>query len=162
MSRNPGAVLRKTALGLDELDSRRRGLDPRARQLLILIDGRRNLDELARMLPQDQLDARLAMLEAGGFVEAAADPDPTDGAPENDEFPRHRQRVARALLDACGSSGDEFAIRIGRCTAAAELRELLPAALELAEAIGGRAASREFARRVRAVAPDFDASAARL
>lgn len=162
MDRSPDAVFRKTALGLDELESRRHGLDPRARQLLILIDGRRNRDELARMLPQDQLDAYLTLLDAGGFVEAMVPAtSPPDSSLADDEFPRERQRMVRALLDVTGPSGNEFAIRIERCQTGTELRELLPAAIELVEAIRGRIASRQFAERLRAT-PDFDANPARL
>lgn len=163
MSRAPGTVFRKTDLGVDELKSRAHGLDPRARQLLILIDGRRSLEELARMCPPDHLDAYLRLLDAGGFIEVTKPSTSWEDTPvAGEDFARHRQRVVRALLDACGPSGDEFAVRIERCETVAELRALLPAAIELAEAISGRAASREFAERVSAFAHDSDANAARL
>ncbi len=149
MSTEPDAVFRKTALGQDELKSRRHGLNPRARQLLILADGRRRVDELARLLPRPELETYLSLLEGGGFVELVA-PGATiaEAPPDADAFAHVRQRIVRALLDAVGPSGDEFAIRLERCASPEELNELLPAAMSVVEAIRGRAASRDFAARI--------------
>ena len=145
----PDAVFRKTALGHDELKSRRHGLNPRARQLLILADGRRRIDELARLLPPPELETYLRLLEGGGFIELVA-PGATidETSPDADAFAHVRQRIVRTLLDTVGPSGDEFAIRLERCASLGELTELLPAAMSIVEAIRGRAASRDFAARI--------------
>ncbi len=159
MSRDPDTVFRKTELGLDELRSRRHGLNPRARQLLILVDGRRSVDELGRLLPPDELDAYLTLLDEGGFVTALRPVLPAEDAPLDAEaFARVRQQVVRALLDAAGPSGDEFAIRVERCATLDEMHDLLPAAVQLVEAIRGRAASRGFAARVGLRTHDLDAA----
>lgn len=157
MSRDPVTVFRKTELGLDELKSRRHGLNPRARQLLILVDGRRSVEELGRLLPLELLDPYLTLLDEGGFVEALSPVLPAAGAPlDPEEFPRVRQQLARALLDAAGPSGSEFAIRVERCASLDEMHDLLPAAVQLVEAIRGRAASRSFAARVGLRGHDLD------
>ncbi|MCL4743956.1 MAG: hypothetical protein KJZ83_00935 [Burkholderiaceae bacterium] len=149
MTPAPDAVYRKTALGQDELKSRRHGLNPRTRQLLILADGRRRVEELTRLLPGPELQANLSLLDEGGFIELVVPGATTDEAPIDPQaFARVRQRIVRALLDSVGPSGDEFAIRIERCSSTAELNELLPAAMSIVEAIRGRAASREFAARI--------------
>jgi len=149
----PPAILRKTDKAYQELRQRLFGLSPRARQLLILIDGRRRREDLARMLPEPELSTTLALLQGQGFVEPVADAagdwigaaTPGD-APE--ALQARRARVARALVEALGPSGDDFAMRVERCTAADELLQLLPAAASVVEAAAGREASERFIERI--------------
>jgi hypothetical protein len=75
----PDAVYAKTPMGSDEVATRRHGLGMRVRQLLILVDGRRSVADLAKLVPEKDLAAHLALLEQQGFV-ARADAPPA-GAP---------------------------------------------------------------------------------
>lgn len=75
------SVFQKTGRGIDELRTRSHGLAPRLRQLLILVDGRRDVDELARMLPGPGFAEHLEQLESGGFVERLAHPPDVAAAP---------------------------------------------------------------------------------
>ncbi len=158
-------VFRKTGKGADELRTRRHGLGPRLRQLLILLDGRRNIAELSRMLPGPDLGEQLAQLEQGGFVArpfdagvpqagaaapAATAPVAAPAAGAGDLQPL-RARVTRALLDTIGPNGDDLAIRIERARTTDELRALLPAVLSVVEACRGRAGIDDFLRRCGAV-----------
>lgn len=59
----------KTRKGLEEIDTRSAGLHPRARRLLILIDGRRSTDELVALLNDARFEETLAVLQEGGFIE---------------------------------------------------------------------------------------------
>lgn len=59
----------KTRKGLEEIDARGAGLHPRARRLLILIDGRRSADELAALVNDARFDETLVALQDGGFIE---------------------------------------------------------------------------------------------
>ena len=61
-------IYRKTALGADEIQTRARRLAPRLRSALILVDGRRSDEELARMVPQAA--EALAQLAAEGYIDA--------------------------------------------------------------------------------------------
>jgi hypothetical protein len=160
-------VFQKTGKGADELRTRRHGLSPRLRQLLILVDGKRDFAELSRMLPGGELAEHLAQLERGGFVSRPFDlhePDADAGfvaAPESAAAPAPppvredlralRARVTRALLDTIGPNGDDFAIRIERARSVDELRALLPAVLSVVEACGGRAGVDDFLRRCGAI-----------
>ncbi|MCD6732376.1 MAG: hypothetical protein LT103_02100 [Burkholderiaceae bacterium] len=158
-------VFQKTGKGADELRTRRHGLGPRLRQLLILVDGRRDIAELSRMLPGPELGEQLAQLEQGGFVArpfdagspqaggiapAASGPAaaPAAGA---EELRALRTRVTRALLDTIGPNGDDLAIRIERAHTIDELRALLPAVLSVVEACRGRAGVDDFLQRCGAV-----------
>lgn len=171
METSTQVVYQKTGKGVDELKTRRHGLGPRLRQLLILVDGKRDFGELARMMPAGELAGQLAQLESGGFVavphdEAAPDPDevpahagslapaqaaPAQPAPAGEELRALRARVTRALLDTIGPNGDDFAIRLERARSVEELRALLPAVLSVVEACGGRAGVDGFLQRCGAI-----------
>ncbi|MFN9775180.1 MAG: hypothetical protein ACK54X_21465, partial [Burkholderiales bacterium] len=64
----PDAVYAKTPQGSDEVATRRHGLAMRVRQLLILVDGRCSVADLAKLVPERDLVAHLALLEDRGFV----------------------------------------------------------------------------------------------
>ena len=155
-------VLQKTRKGTEELRTRLHGLGPRLRQLLILIDGKRDVAELARMLPTPDLAEQLVQLESGGFVARPLDapPLPDDepaaravapAAAPAEDLGALRARVTRALLDTIGPNGDDFAMRIERARSVDELRALLPAVLSIVEACGGRTGVDSFLQRCGAI-----------
>lgn len=63
-------VFAKTRKGQEEIDQRGGALGPRARRLLILFDGKRDIDTLRAMMPDPRFDETLDLLVAGGFVAA--------------------------------------------------------------------------------------------
>lgn len=67
------SVFRKSAKGSEAIATRQHGLTPKLRSLLILIDGKRSVEELARMSAMfgDPMQL-LAELESGGFIETDA------------------------------------------------------------------------------------------
>lgn len=62
------AMFAKTPKGVDEVQKRLYGLGPRIRQLLIMIDGKRDVSALLAIFPPDLVPAMLAQLTDGGFV----------------------------------------------------------------------------------------------
>ena len=151
-------VLQKTRKGTEELRTRLHGLGPRLRQLLILIDGKRDTAELARLLPGPEFAQQLARLGHDGFVTRPADapigPDPArvvQPAPAVEDLRTLSARVTRALLDTMGPNGDDIAIRVERARSIDELRSLLPAVLSVIEACAGRAGVDGFLPRCGAV-----------
>jgi hypothetical protein len=62
-------VHRKTAKGLSEIETRAHRLPPRLRSALILVDGRRADDELAKLIP-GPAEEILTTLRDQGFIEA--------------------------------------------------------------------------------------------
>lgn len=171
METSTHVVYQKTGKGVDELKTRRHGLGPRLRQLLILVDGKREVAELARMMPAGELAEQLAQLESGGFValpHEGASPEPGEApahggspappqdapaqlAPAGEDLRVLRARVTRALLDTIGPNGDDFAIRLERARSVEELRALLPAVLSVVEACGGRVGVDGFLQRCGAI-----------
>ncbi|HRD85230.1 MAG TPA: hypothetical protein PLF63_08655, partial [Rubrivivax sp.] len=61
-------IYRKTAKGQTEVETRSHRLAPRFRSVLILVDGRRTDDELAKLMPHAG-EGTLEALEQGGFIE---------------------------------------------------------------------------------------------
>lgn len=84
-------IYRKTASGIDEIETRERRLSPRVRSALILVDGRRSLEELAGLV--QQCDEMLKTLLTAGLIEMVRAPArPGPGAPEDPPAEAARQR----------------------------------------------------------------------
>lgn len=67
-----GAVFTKTPKGLAEIANRSGGLSPRVRRVLIMIDGKKSVEDLRSMLQSDDLQHTLGMLEEDGYIEMTA------------------------------------------------------------------------------------------
>ncbi len=66
-------IYNKTAVGVDEISTRARGLPSRSRSILILVDGRSSRDDLLqRVRSLGYPDAILDELVSGGYVERKA------------------------------------------------------------------------------------------
>ena len=72
-----GVAFAKTPKGQAEITGKTGGLTPRQRRVLIMIDGKRTVDELRDMLQSDDLQHTLGMLEEDGYITIAS---VTDGA----------------------------------------------------------------------------------
>jgi len=60
-------IYRKSPQGLAEIDTRTRRLSPRVRSALVMVDGRRSVDELHQLIAQ--ADEALQELLAAGLIE---------------------------------------------------------------------------------------------
>jgi hypothetical protein len=151
------ATYLKTAKGTEEIAKRTVGLNPRVRQLLILIDGKRNAAELAKMLPDAAIELWLDQLITDGFIQSSEFKEPTK--PSNPNFAAYTsptdgsvklkaRHVARMLLETLGSNADDFALRIERCNSLDELRELVPQVLTVVESVAGEQAMANFVRKI--------------
>ena len=157
------SILRKTAKGVAEVDTREHRLVPRLRSMLIMVDGKRSDVELALLMPQHG-DQALASLLDQGFVEIVATVDvPAPGAPRavaaapraapaaQPGFDVVRRNVVRALNDALGPAAETLALRIERTQKLEDLRLLLPQAVQAVGNLRGRAAAEAFAARFSSV-----------
>lgn len=64
-----GVVFSKTQKGREEIVSRGSDLSPRSRRVLILVDGRRTIDDLRELVAADDLTHTLGALEELGLIE---------------------------------------------------------------------------------------------
>lgn len=140
-------VFVKTDQGRDALTSRPAGLGPRLRSLLIMVDGKRSVGDLDKLLGSDGAAAPLLeQLATEGWIESSAPlttapavaavdtpavvaegpatlPPPTaDALP----FPEARRLVVRFINDQLGPMGETLAIKVEGCKSATELLAMLP------------------------------------
>ncbi len=67
-----GVVFAKTPKGQEEIATKSGGLSPRVRRVLIMIDGKRSVDELRSLLQSDDLQHTLGMLEEDAYIVVAS------------------------------------------------------------------------------------------
>lgn len=159
-------IYRKTARGVTEIETRAFKLSPRARSLLIMVDGKRDATALSAFAVPPAEEA-LAALLAEGFIElvgeSAAPPPPTAPAaaqpprpapaPAATDFNAQRQAAVRALTEAVGPAAEAVAIKMERARSPEEMQEPLKQAAQLIAAMRGRAAAEAFAARFIAATP---------
>lgn len=150
-------IYRKTAKGLNEIETRAHRLPPRLRSALIVVDGRRDVNELKPLILA-QPDETLQALAEQGFIEvvgetAAPPPPPKPAAPPPPaasgagDFDATRKAAVRALNDQLGPAAETLSIKMEK---ARNLAELMPLLVQAAQAIAnmrGRAAAQAFAQR---------------
>lgn len=62
-------VFQKTEKGRNEITERSGGLHPRSRRLLIMVDGKKSVDDIRELVAADDLTHSLGELEELGFIE---------------------------------------------------------------------------------------------
>jgi hypothetical protein len=166
------SVCVKSPKGINEISTRAAGLNPRLRQLLILLDGKRAVHELAKMLPTLNVPEALGALIGEGFAEnlsegsaqpitsSASSPAPAppaappsmaqgilspgSGLSERDAI----MRTARLVTEKMGPNADSLALRIEKCKTITELQMMVPQILGAIEATLGKSAAADFASRL--------------
>ncbi|MGE0329933.1 MAG: hypothetical protein AB7P37_04515 [Ramlibacter sp.] len=128
---NKNAIYHKSAKGVEAIATRQHGLGPRQRSLLILIDGKKSFDDLAKLSAMLGDTAKLLdELEAGGFIEVAAAatpasspgpaaatqpvtaPSPLASALPATSLPDAKRFAVRKLTDTMGPMAEELCLRI--------------------------------------------------
>jgi len=144
------SLLRKTAAGQAEVASKAHALPPRARSLLIMVDGKRGPDELRAMLGP-QVDEALQLLLREGLIESVASAPVTSApaplpaaAPSLEQI---RRDAAHAVTDALGPMGDALALRIERARTGDELQQALRLAADALADGAPRARAEAFRQR---------------
>lgn len=168
-------VFVKTPKGAAEVAARGGALSLATRRVLIMIDGKRSVRELAPLLRPTEVDGVFAALESQGFVQrvggrgaelpAAPRPAargdmagplldvPTIGG-DNDErnlitFDEAKRRAVRELVDRLGPDADGMAARIEQCRNADDLRDRMREAERLIGGLMGEAAAQDYVRALR-------------
>jgi len=139
---NPGSIPGKTDLGRREVAERSGGLTAVQRRLLILVDGKKTINDLGAFVRVGELDAALARLldlglvalerataslppaAAAGFA-APSQPHPVRPATSPHEFAVVRGRASSFVRDRLGTAGEPICAAIERCDNPQELRKML-------------------------------------
>lgn len=164
-------VYAKTPKGVAEVAARSAQLAMTTRRVLIMIDGRRTVDELAVLLRPGEIDAVMTQLEGLGLIqrnspshaidvptvagrELDAMPPTTQGAPVSDDanpmtLEEAKRRAVRELTDRLGPEAEGLAIRIENCRTIEDFRERVREAERFVTAALGAAAAADYLRALR-------------
>ena len=111
-------VFHKSAKGTEAIATRQHGLTPKQRTMLILIDGKRSYEDLAKLSQQDDTEQLLAQLLDQGFIEPVvaavlSAPVSSDPVRQHPTTLKQAQRFAvRKLTDIMGPNAEELCLRI--------------------------------------------------
>ena len=113
-------VYHKSGKGTEAIATRQHGLSPRLRSMLILIDGKRGFEELARLSQAlGEIEQLLGQLLEDGFIEAAAPGAPAAAAAAKPvaaspavSLQDARRYAVRRLTDLLGPNAEELCLRI--------------------------------------------------
>ncbi len=150
-------VYRKTDKGQAEIETRAHRLVPRLRTALILVDGKRNGDELAGLIANEPAQTLQTLLEQG-FIEsfeaapqrsAAPKPPPSEApapppADDTRALERRKRDAVRFLTDKVGPMADAINIRIEKAGSWPDLLAALQVAQQILANTRGAGAAAEF------------------
>ena len=150
---NPGAVFRKTAKGVEEIDKRTHRLGIKLRMALVLVNGQRDAAEIIVDV-RDNGEAMLAELLAGGFIE------PASGAPAVSataspsaasavafgalDLKTAQRKAVKAIEELLGPEGESIALKIERCKTVAEFQGVLEKTRDLIRMSRGESRAQKF------------------
>ena len=169
-------VYSKTPRGIAEISLRSAQLPMTARRVLIMIDGKRTIDDLSVLGKQDDIEHAIASLESGGLIQRVAYQSAIDvptingrdtdalsnaiGGPttsgeldERDQNPMTldevKRRAVRGLHDRLGPEADALAMRIESCRTIEEFRYRVREAERLISTALGSGAAQEYLKALR-------------
>jgi hypothetical protein len=152
-------VFHKTEAGAREIAGTTRGVNPKLRRALILVDGTKSVADLAPMFRPGEADAILAELQslglvslAGGAVAPVSEPAGAPASPAaavtHERFEEIRMAAVREISHRLGPNGDTLAIKVDRCRTPEELRAALREAEKILASFLGAEYGRTFAQKI--------------
>lgn len=152
------AIYRKSEKGAEAIATRGHGVGGKLRMLLILVDGKKNVDELIKLAAGMGESAQLLQqLEAEGLIEvvpgaAAAKPAAAaaPGLPAGAELGKARTLATRLLAEQLGPLADELAIRLEAARDLPQFVEAMKRAYAVMREVKGQAAADRFGAEVEA------------
>jgi len=152
-------VFHKTEAGAREIASPSRGLSPKLRRALILVDGAKAVSDLAPMFRPGEVEAILVDLQSQGLVSlAGGELAPVSSAPpaaaapaiaiSQERFNEIRQAAVREISHRLGPNGDALAIKVDGCRTPEELRVALREAEKILSSFLGAEYGRSFAQKI--------------
>lgn len=159
----------KTPKGIAEVSLRGAQLAMTARRILIMVDGKRSVDDLAVLLRPGEIDSVIVQLEAAGLIQRVqhgtsidvptvfgrddALPPAPSGTSSEDPNPmtldEAKRRAVRELNDRLGPDAESLAIRIEQCRTIEAFRERVREAERFVSAMHGTAAAQDYLRALR-------------
>lgn len=168
------SVYRKSARGAEALARRDPALTLKLRSLLIMVDGKRHAEELARISPAGAETAQLlSQLDDLGMIEPATAParaaqEAAAGAPpelppatpapaaievRNVPLPEAKRAAVRRLTDLLGPMGEDLCLRLESARTAQDLLAVLKRAETMVRSVRGGEAATTFMQEMQAHRP---------
>ena len=168
-------VYSKTPRGIAEISLRSAQLPMTARRVLIMIDGKRTVEDLSILGKQGDIESAIASLESGGLIQrvsylsaidvptlngrdtdagfsSAFGPSTSGGMDERDSpitLDEVKRRAVRGLHDRLGPEADALAIRIEACRTIEEFRGCVREAERLIGNAQGSGAAQDYLKALR-------------
>lgn len=170
-------VYTKTPRGIAEISLRSAQLPMGTRRVLIMIDGKRTVEDLSIVVKPGEIESVIAKLESGGLIQlvslhssldvptingrdtesgqnsALSAPSTTGASYERDPSPitleEVKRRAVRGLHDRLGPEADTLAIRIENCRTIEEFRYRVREAERVISMALGPAAAQEYLKALR-------------
>lgn len=168
-------IYAKTPKGVAEVAARTAQLSMTTRRVLIMMDGKRTIDELSMLVRPGEIEAIVDQLESAGLAQRAAKDGPaatapatlngrdaethaptTLGAPVMDDrdltpitLEEAKRRAVRELNDRLGPDAEVVAIRIESCRDIEEFRERVREAERFVTAALGAGAAQDYLNALR-------------
>ena len=165
-------IYAKTPKGTAEVAARSAQLSMTTRRVLIMMDGKRTLEELATLVRPGEIEAIVTQLESAGLAQkaggSALDVPTVDARAAESEGPgfapgavmderdltpmtleEAKRRASRELNDRLGPDAEIVAIRIENCRTIEEFRERVREAERFVAAALGAAAAQDYLRALR-------------
>lgn len=163
-------VYSKTARGIAEISLRSAQLSMSTRRVLIMIDGKRSVDDLSMLVKPGEIASVIANLEGSGLIqrvssqgaldvptingmESALSPNTSGGLDERDATPitleEVKRRAVRGLHDRLGPEAETLAIRLENCHTIEEFRNHVREAERFISMALGPAAAQEYLKFLR-------------
>ncbi len=153
------AVYRKSDKGAEAIATRGHGVDGKLRMLLILVDGKKNAEELTRLASGMGESAQLLQtLEDQGLIEAVSTGVASPGAatpsmPVGGDLGKLKALATRLLIEQLGPLADELALRLEASKDLPQFVDTVKRAYTVVRDVKGPAAADRFGAEIEAQMP---------
>ena len=167
-------VYSKTPRGIAEISLRSAQLSMTARRVLIMIDGKRTVEDLSILGKQGEIENAILSLESGGLIQrlayqsaidvptlngrdsegvaSAFGPSTSSGIDERENpitLDEVKRRAVKGLYDRLGPQSDVLAVRIEECRTIEEFRGCVRQAERMISTAQGPAAAQDYLKGLR-------------
>lgn len=169
MNMDGSDVYSKTPKGIAEISLRSAQLAMATRRVLIMVDGKRSVDDLTTQLASQEVGAAIAQLETLGLIQRNAPSHsldvptvagremeglPTTGGSAIDDanamtLEEAKRRAVRELTDRFGPGAEALALRIESCRTIEDFRERVREAERFVSVSLGSSAAADYLRALR-------------
>lgn len=145
------AIYRKSDKGADAIATRGHGVGGKQRMLLILVDGKKTVEELIKLAAgMGETAQLLEQLKAQGLIELASGGAPASAPEAGADLSRVKPLATRLLIELLGPQADELSLRLEAAKDLPQFVEAMKRAYVVVRDVKGQAAADRFGAEVEA------------